>query len=210
MATKPKPEMFLVKVADIQGLTEARFGKSDKVLKFGVSMTFREENGEQVFTGWKLAGADDGIEGVLFVGKNGRTFIADISRYPAKVASVMFFHGAKQKLGDEYADLDTVDDCFEAAIALDARLADGKWTVERAGYAGVSVLMRAIMKVFGKSEDEARAFLKDLKPDEKMALRKSPELAPTVEELEKEKAGKVDIAGKLAILKGLPAETPAA
>ena len=191
-----KTEMKLVKVENIPGLSEARFGKVDKVLKFAVS-----KDGE----GWKLSAANDTIGGVLFVGVNGRTFVADISRYPANIQAVMVFHGAKQKLGDEYADLDSVDDCFEAAMELDARLAEGKWRAEASGFAGVSVLMRAIMKVFGKSEVEAREFLKDLKPAEKLALRKTPELAPTIEELEKEKAGKTDVSGLLGKLK-----TPAA
>lgn len=156
---------------------EVRFGKTDKVVKLAFPIGATEPTG------------------VLFVSKTGKLFLADVSRYPDAIKGVLQFHGAKQKLGDEYADLDSEDDCLEAARALDARLAEGKWTADREGFAGVSVLMRAIMKVFDKTEDEARAFLKELNKKEKDALRASPELKPTIDAMEAEKGKGVETKG---------------
>lgn len=162
---------------------EVRFGKTDKIIKLPFPY------GAETPTG------------VLFVGKSGRTYVADFSRYPAPIAATMVFHGSKQKLGDEYADLDAEDDCFEAMIELDGRLAEGKWTAERQGFAGISVLMRAIMKVYGIEESAAREFLKPLSKKEKDALRASAELKPTIDEMEAEKGKGVETAGLLERLK---------
>lgn len=162
---------------------EAKFGKTDRILKFAFPL------------------GDAKPTGVLFVGRSGRVHVADFSRYPEAIQAVMVFHGAKQKLGDEYADLDNEDDCFEAMIALDGRLAEGKWEAERQGFAGISVLMRAIMKVFNLSEEQAREFLKPLTKAEKDALRVDPEIKPTIDEIERERGKKVDSAPLIERLK---------
>lgn len=192
--TKPEPAA-LVKLPDTFGGAEVRFGKTDKVIKLAVS-----RSGD----GWKSVDLSKGEfpDAVLFVGKDGQTFVADFSRYPESVAKIMTFHGAKQKLGDEYADLDTVDDCLEAVRELDENLASGKWFAERTGFAGISVLMRAIMKVYGIEESAAREFLKPLSAKEKIALRAAPELKPTIDEIEAERAkGAPDVSTILGKLK---------
>lgn len=171
----------LVKLPDEFGGKEIKFGKGDRIIK----LPFPAEN----------------PTGILFVGRSGRTFLADFSRYPDAIKAVMVFHGSKQKLGDDYADLEDEADCFEAVIELDARLAEGKWTAERQGFAGISVLMRAIMEVFSMTEQAARDFLKPLTPKEKMGLRVSPELKPTVDKLEAEKGKKADVGGLIEKLK---------
>lgn len=174
---------------------DVRFGKTDKVVKLAFPI------GAEMPTG------------VLYVGKDGQTFLQDFSRYPDSVKGILLFHGSKQKGGDEYADLDTVDDCLEAVRSIDARLADGKWTSDREGFAGISVLMRAIMKVYGIPEADAREFLKPLTAKDKQALRASPELKPTIDAMEAEKGKGVDTSAVLAKLKkpnGDPAGAPAA
>ncbi len=168
---------------DAKPVMEVKFGKTDNIIKLAFPL------GSEMPTG------------VLFVGRNGRAYLADVSRYPDAVKGYMVFHGGKQKLGDEYADLDGIDDCFEAMIALDNRLAEGKWDAERKGFAGISVLMKAIMEAFQKTEEEARAFLKDLSPKEKMALKATEELKPIVERMEKERGKDVDTAALLGKLK---------
>jgi hypothetical protein len=160
------------------GEMEIRFGKTDRIIK----LPYPADN-------------PTNPNGVVFIGRSGRVHIADFSAYPGSIRDVLVFHGAKQKLGDEYADLDNEDDCFEAMIALDGRLAKGQWTAERQGFSGVSVLMRAIMQVFGLTEEKAREFLKPLSKVEKDALRVSPELKPAIDEIEKAKGKGADVTG---------------
>lgn len=182
---KTEPAALVKVAADVNGSgkdVEIRFGKTDKILKFPFPYGAAEPTG------------------VLFVAKSGRTYVADFTRYPANIKAFMVFHGTKQKLGDEYADLDSEDDCMEAMIELDGRLAEGKWTADRQGFAGISVLMRALMKVYAIEEAAAREFLKPLSVKEKQALRASDELKATIQELEAEKGKGVDtkaILGKL-------------
>lgn len=168
--------------ADVFGSEQdVKFGKTDRIIK--------------------LAWPKENPTAVLFVGRSGRIFKADFSRYPDAIKSVMVFHGTKQKLGDEYADLDNEDDCFEAVISLDERLASGKWDADRQGVAGISVLMKAVMKVFGLSETDARSYLKPLTKAEKDALRICPELKPTIDEIERERGKGADVSGVLEKLK---------
>ena len=161
-----------------EGEMDVRFGKTDRIIK----LPYPADN-------------PSNPTGVVFVGRSGRIHVADFSSYPDSIRDVLVFHGAKQKLGDEYADLDNEDDCFEAMISLDGRLARGQWTAERQGFAGVSVLMRAIMQVFGLTEEKAREFLKPLSKVEKDALRVSPELKPAIDEIEKAKGKGADVTG---------------
>lgn len=164
------------------GGEEVKFGKSDKILKIPTGPAERPS-------------------GILFLGRDGSHFHADISRYPANIAEIMRFHGAKQKLGDEYADLDSIEDSLEAVRELDERLAAGRWTAERTGFVGMSLLLRAIMEVFGLDETAAREFLKPLTQQEKQGLKHSPELKPVIDRMESERAKQVDVGGLIGKLK---------
>lgn len=186
MAAKEKSASFVVKLPQFGKDAEARFGKTDQIAKLALA------NDDTTETGWKLLSRLEEVPtAVLYVGRDGQTFTQDFTRYPENVKGILLFHGTKQKTGDEYANLD-VDDSWEAIREMDERLAEGKFYAERQGFAGISVLMRAIMKVFQLSEDQAREFLKPLTAKEKQALRASEELKPTIEELEKERGKGVD------------------
>lgn len=183
---KEKTPAFVVKLPQFGTDAEARFGKSDQIVKLALA------NDDNTETGWKLLTRLEEVPtAVLYVGRNGQTFTQDFTRYPENVKGILLFHGTKQKTGDEYADLDA-DDAWEAIREMDERLAEGKFYAERQGFAGISVLMRAIMKVFQLSEDQAREFLKPLTAKEKQALRASDELKATIAELEAERGKGVD------------------
>jgi len=114
-------------------------------------------------------------------------------------------HGAEQKLGDETAGESDVDDMVLAVDDLIGRLEKGEWSIQRTGggFAGTSVLMRALMGLSGKTSDAIKAFLTGKSQQEKMALRTSPKLKPIVDRLEAEKASKgakVDTEALLASL----------
>lgn len=150
--------------------------------------------------------------GVRWDFSNGETrtiLLADL----AALAPCFTAHGVSQKGGDEYASEKDVDDAVIAFDDLMDRLKKGEWSEQRGGggFGGASVLAKAISEVFGKSMEETRAFLRDLKPQEKMALRQTPELKPTIEKIEAEKASgtKVDTAALLAKAKALQSPTPA-
>jgi hypothetical protein len=102
-------------------------------------------------------------------------------------------HGAEQKLGDEIAGLDDVDDAVEAVDALIIRLQRGEWNVKRAtgnGLAGTSILVRALVELTGKPVQAIRESLASKTMEEKMALRKNGKLRPIIDRLEALKASR--------------------
>lgn len=70
-------------------------------------------------------------------------------------------HGASQKIGDEAAGENDVDDMVEAIDAVITRLTAGSWSgrKEGDGFSGASVVIRAIAEAANKSIDEVKKFL---------------------------------------------------
>jgi len=104
-------------------------------------------------------------------------------------------HGMLQKLGDEVAGLDDVEDMVIAEEDLIARLEGGEWGAERTrgesnAMAGLSVLAKALVQVSGKTAEAVKAFLKTKTNTEKLALRDNPTLKPVIAELEAKKKQK--------------------
>lgn len=97
-------------------------------------------------------------------------------------------HGAEQKLGDEIAGVDDVEDAIEAIDELRIRLEKGEWNVTRVksgnSIAGASILVRALVELTGKPVDVIRESLASRTQEEKLALRRNSQLRPIVERLE--------------------------
>lgn len=182
--TKPKTEVEQVSMED--GRTVGFAGKK-KLLK----EVLLDSNG--------------GLPSVRFDFRNGKTLLFTV---PQSLLLQFAAHGASQKIGDETAGEDDVDDMVEAANDLIDRLNTGEWAAKRegGGFGGVSILMKALMEQSGKDEATVRAFLKPKSHGEKMALRAYPPIKAIVERLEAEKlakaagAAKVDAASLLATL----------
>ena len=122
-----------------------------------------------------------------FVNGETRTFTL-----PDSLLEKFAAHGAEQKLGDEIAGVEDVEDAVLAIDELIDRLYNGEWGVARdkSGLAGASILLRALVETSGKSVEEIKAFLKDKTPAQKAALRNNAKIKPVVDRLEAEKAAK--------------------
>lgn len=117
---------------------------------------------------------------------------------PEAMVERFAIHGAEQKLGDEIAGVEDIEDCLLAVDELIDRLYNLEWLAKRdaSAMAGASVLAKALVRTSGKTIDEVRAFLAPLSQAQKVALRTNAALAPVVAELEalkatKKKPGKV-------------------
>ena len=121
--------------------------------------------------------------------RNGETRLFTI---PAGMLNKFAAHGAEQKLGDEIAGLDDIEDCVLAVDNLIDRLYNGEWGVRREanGMAGTSVLVRALVEHTGKTVEAIKAFLANKSQAEKVALRNNPKVKPIVDRIESEKAAK--------------------
>jgi len=133
--------------------------------------------------------AYEGPLAVRFDFRNGKTRTFAI---PDTLLGQFAAHGASQKIGDETAGEDDVDDMVLAVDELIDRLNNGEWAAKRegGGFGGVSILMRALMEHSSKDEVTVKAFLKPKSHAEKMALRAHPPIKVIVERLEAEKAAK--------------------
>lgn len=141
----------------------------------------------------------EGADGVLkvrldYVNGETRTFTLGKDMV-AKFA----LHGAEQKLGDEMAGIEDLDDAIVAVDDLVDRLNAGEWTQKRdtSGMAGASILIRALVEYTGKSVEKIKDYLKPKTAADKQALRTSTRqdakgvtLAAIVSRMEQEKAAK--------------------
>lgn len=114
-------------------------------------------------------------------------------------------HGAEQKLGDETAGLDNVEDAVLAVDELMDRLTAGEWGIRRdaKGLAGTSVLLKALCEVYNKPAEAIKAFLANKTQAEKLALRASPKIKPVIDRLESERAAGRPTVDTEALLAGL-------
>jgi hypothetical protein len=126
---------------------------------------------------------------VRFDFRNGETRLFTV---PSKMILQFAGHGASQKIGDETAGESDVDDMTIAVDELIDRLNNGEWAVRRegGGFAGTSILLKALVEKSGKPIEVMKAWLKGKTQQEKMALRGHPSLKPIVDRLEAEKINK--------------------
>lgn len=139
-----------------------------------------------------------GPAAVRFDFRNGKTRTYQLHE---KLVWQFAAHGASQKIGDETAGEDDIDDMVLAVDEIIERLSgeNPEWTVKRegGGFSGVSILMRALMEHSQKDEATVKAFLKPKSHAEKMALRAHPPIAAIVKRLEDEKVAKAAGAAKV-------------
>lgn len=137
----------------------------------------------------KTSTIEDGVVSTRFDFRNGAVRSFTI---PGDLLLRFAAHGVEQKLGDSIAGETDPDDCVASMDDLIARLSAGEWNVKRAAgeFAGTSILMKALIEVSGKPAEAIKAYLSTKTAGEKLALRRSSQLRPTIERLEAEKASK--------------------
>lgn len=152
--SKKKAEVQLVKMSDGR---EVGFAGKRKVLK----ETVIDES--KIALDGNTITLQDGAVAVRMDFRDGTTKL-----YPIKASMFPKFagHGGEQKYGDELAapanDPLSPEDMVLATDELHAQLYDqGEWSAARegGGFAGASVVVRAIMEASGKTVEEVKAFL---------------------------------------------------
>lgn len=145
---------------------------------------------------------DGTLQGIRLDFRNGETRFFSI---PQTLFYRFAAHGAEQKLGDETAGIDDVDDQVLEVDELINRLNAGDWNVKRegGGMAGTSILLKALVEFSGKTVDQIKEFLKAKTQAEKLALRNHPQVKTIIDRIESEKlakSAKVDTGALLASL----------
>lgn len=142
---------------------------------------------------------------------HGKTLAIDATMLNPELLAYAALHGLKQKLVDAAAILRnpdtgasaTIDDKYDAVREIYDRITspDGTWNKVRGdgtgGGASVGLLVRALMAMTGKNEDDTRAQLDACTDDEVKALRGNPKVAAKIAEF-KNAASKIDTGALLA------------
>lgn len=146
----------------------------------------------------------DGTVTVRLDFRNGQTRLFTL---PASLLAKAAAHGAEQKLGDETAGVEDVEDMVLAVDELIDRLYNGEWNAKREsnGLAGTSILLKALAELYAgkKTVEDLKVFLKGKTAAEKIALRNNAKVKPIIERLEAEKASKASKVDTDALLAGL-------
>lgn len=152
-ATKSKTEVTMVQMTDGRQVGFAGKRRLNKDILID-SSKITVDNGSAVFEAGAVAVRLDFRSGET------RTFAI-----PMSLLAQFAGHGGAQKYGDELATPSdkplSDEDMVMAVDALDERIQKGEWGVAResGGFAGASIVVRAIMEASGKSQEEVKAFL---------------------------------------------------
>ena len=129
---------------------------------------------------------------------NGQTLEVNTENLSPEIIQQATLHGLKQKLVDAAAigrNPDTgrsasIEDKFNAVKEVFDRITgpNGTWNKIREGgsVTGGGLLLRAMMRLSGKSKDEIASFLADKTKEQQAALRKNAKIAPIIAELQAE------------------------
>lgn len=153
----------------------------------------------------KSSALENGHAKVTFAFKNGEVREFGFDKHHTLLMRLAI-HGALQKIGDETAGVEELDDQVAAVDAVIARLERGDWGAERAagnGFAGAAIVVRAIAEATGKDLAGAKDFVEKTiakyeaagKPITRQALYASfrapgSKTAPIIARLEAEAAAK--------------------
>lgn len=102
-------------------------------------------------------------------------------------------HGYEQKLADESAGVEKIDDAIEGTRQLIERLGKGDWNTKADpnSLAGAGLLVRAMIRAFPQQTPEAtRTFVGTLTPKERTAMLGDERIAPHVKAIRAENEGK--------------------
>ena len=132
----------------------------------------------------------DKAAGIRFDFVNGQTRTVMLDDLKTELVMRLAAHGLSQKGGDSYASEKDVDDAVEALDDTVKTLSEGKWSEGRTGggFAGVSILARALAEHYGRDIEDVRTILKDMTPKEKAQMRQVEGVREIVQRMETEKA----------------------
>ena len=148
------------------------------------------------------------IQKESFVGETGEVLVRFDFRngetrdfvIPSSLLAKFAAHGAEQKIGDEAAGVENLDDAVACIDALLSRLVEGKWAIARdsgSSYSGASIVIRALMEATGKTKEQVSTFIENKinstgasRQEIYKSFRGNDKIRPIIERLEAEKTAK--------------------
>lgn len=122
---------------------------------------------------------------VNFIFASGDVATVNLADLPENIQVRLALHGLSQKGGDAGAlGKDASDADIESAVRdqID-RLINGEWATRKAGEPRVTMIVKALARIKGIEESEARERYATLDDDTKKALRQNPEVTKVMAQI---------------------------
>lgn len=129
---------------------------------------------------------------VTFEFTNDETVVFELSSLDEAGLKRAALHGISQKGGDSYAGIKSADDAQKSLVATLEAVEKGEWNTRTPGEPRIGVLVMALARAAGKTEEEAKAVIESLDDDTKKALAKDPAIKKAKAEIALEKAQKAE------------------
>ena len=139
---------------------------------------------------------------VTFEFTNDQTVVFDLATLDEAGMKRAALHGISQKGGDSYAGLKSADEAQKSLVATLEAVEKGEWNTRTPGEPRIGVLVQALARAAGKTEEEAQAVVDSLDEETKKALAKDPAIKKAKAEIALEKASKAESEGE-SVLGGL-------
>lgn len=134
---------------------------------------------------------------------HGQVLTVTASDYSEAIQQQAMMHGLKQKLSDAAAisrdpatgRSATVEDKYQAVLAVAERLREGSWNLERTGGGGnTGLLLQALNAVYGErlSSEQIKGWLATLSTREQDSLKLTPAIAKAIKEIVASKTKGID------------------
>jgi hypothetical protein len=138
------------------------------------------------------------LSGVDFTFADGTVLAVEVASLSKNILMNLVAHGISQKVGDSYAGDMPVEGAIEKATEVIKRLVEGDWKAVRisSGSAKNSLLAEAFAAASGRTVEECQAVLADMEEPQKKALRKHPQVALQIADIQAKRAA--EKAAKLA------------
>lgn len=136
---------------------------------------------------------------VLFTFPSGESFEGKLADLSDEMKIRLALHGLSQKCGDAGAlGKDASDSDIESAVRDQFdRLANGEWATRKAGEPKVTLVVKALARIKGIEENDAREKYAALDDDNKKLIRANPQVKKVMAEIRLEiETEKADKAGE--------------
>lgn len=132
---------------------------------------------------------NEGGNVVSFDFSDGRKLLFEMSKVPAEITARLALHGASQKIGDNYAGAESVEDAYTDAAEVIDQLYAGSFMAKRAaGEPRIGLLIEALSRISGKPIDVCREAIITMSDDLKKNLRADARLKQAMLAIQKERA----------------------
>lgn len=130
---------------------------------------------------------------VTFKFADSRELVVHPGEFSDEVRTRLMLHGASQKIGDSYADDESVGEAYLSAKEVIDTLSRGVWSERTPGEPRIGLLVEGLLRVRAKSHpdttmEQCQTVVEAMDAEKKKALRANPQIKAAMAEIQAERA----------------------